>query len=257
MCKVFIINLKSEVKRKEYIINLCEKYKLDFEIIEAVNGRELSEVELAKISDESESKKRIGRILTKGEFGCALSHKKALSKMLELNLSECIILEDDASFDKNLLEFLSLRESLPKNLDLLLLGHYRQVYLDDGFRIESPFSRRFSYNLNFKYSLKRLVGGGFGTHGLYWRARGAAKMLKYLEKIILPYDYYTSDDSFVNVYALYPIVVETDEVFGKETSVQENINRIKRRPKWRKYIKRLKKEVLFLIPSFKNLREYK
>ncbi|MCI5968134.1 glycosyltransferase family 25 protein [Helicobacter sp.] len=255
--KFFIINLASAKERREYISRLCRKYQLDYEIIEAVNGRELSGEEIERVSDAKRSHQLLGRTLTQGEIGCALSHKKAFERMFALGLEECVILEDDAWFDERLGYLLSLRNKLPKDLEVLLLGHYRQVYLDDGFRVESPFSRRFDLNLDSTFHLKRLVGGGFGTHALYWKLKGAKKMFRHLEKIFVPYDHSTSDDKVVNVYALYPVVVETDSIFGRETSVQEtNANRTKKRPKWRKYLKRFKKEILFLIPSFKGLRDY-
>ncbi|TLD82725.1 glycosyltransferase [Helicobacter sp. MIT 11-5569] len=255
--KFFVINLIAATQRREYISNLCLKYHLDFEIIDAVNGKELDESVIANVSNPAGSQNLLGRTLSKGEIGCALSHKKAFERMFALGLEECVILEDDAWFDERLEYLLSLRKDFPKDLELLLLGHYRQVYLDDGFRIESPFSRCYDYALDSTYHLKRLVGGGFGTHALYWKLKGAQKMYQHLEKILVPYDHSTSDDNVVNVYALYPVVVETDEVFGKETSVQDsNTNRTKRRPKWRKYLKRFKKEILFLIPSFKRLKEY-
>ncbi|MCW1350495.1 glycosyltransferase family 25 protein [Campylobacter jejuni] len=37
--KFLIINLKKAKQRKEYISQLCQKYQLDYEIIEAVEGK--------------------------------------------------------------------------------------------------------------------------------------------------------------------------------------------------------------------------
>ncbi|BEJ61189.1 hypothetical protein B10172_12110 [Campylobacter jejuni] len=39
--KFFIINLKIAKDRKEYMQNLCLKHNLDYEIIQAVDGKEL------------------------------------------------------------------------------------------------------------------------------------------------------------------------------------------------------------------------
>ncbi|CAM2823937.1 glycosyltransferase family 25 protein [Helicobacter burdigaliensis] len=256
--KFFIINLEIAKDRREYISSLCEKYGLDYEIIQAVNGRELGSDFIQSISDEEISKKRLGRVLSVGEIGCALSHKKVFLRMFELDLKEAVILEDDAYFDEELLRVLRFKERFPKDLELLLLGHYRQVYLDDGFRIETPFSRRFDYYLDEKYSLKRIVGGGFGTHGYYITKKGAKKMYEALQKIIVPYDHCTSNDKITNLYALYPVVVRTDEIFGKQTYIQDGSLKVryKKRNLISKIIKRIKKEILFLIPSFRRLREY-
>lgn len=143
--KFFVINLECAKDRKVYIKALCESLKLDFDIIEAVDGASLSESEIKEVSDESLSLKKLGRSLKKGEIACALSHKKCLEMILEQDLNEAVILEDDAFFDAKLLNFLKLKNHFPKELELLLLGHYRQVYPDDGFRIESPFFKKIRF----------------------------------------------------------------------------------------------------------------
>lgn len=70
--------------------------------------------------------------------------KKCYDKIVQENIKYAVVLEDDAYFDENLLEFLQHFNEFPNDLELLLLGHQRQVYSDDGFRIESPCSRRFA-----------------------------------------------------------------------------------------------------------------
>ncbi|EAI3284797.1 glycosyltransferase family 25 protein, partial [Campylobacter jejuni] len=251
------INLKIAKDRKEYMQNLCLKHNLDYEIIQAVDGKELDSDFVKNISDFSLSEKYLGRTLSLGEIGCALSHKKCFERMFELNLNECLILEDDAYFDEKLNYILSLKDKFPKDLELFLLGHYRQVYLDDGFRIESPFSLRYDYKIDDFYHAKRLVGGGNGTHGYYINKNGALKMYKYLEKIIFPYDHCTSNDNIINVYALYPVVITTDEIFGAQTYVQDdNKRRYRKRSKISKYIKKIKNKIIFFIPSLKKLRKY-
>ncbi|HEF1918401.1 TPA: glycosyltransferase family 25 protein, partial [Campylobacter coli] len=255
--KFFIINLKIAKDRKEYIQNLCNRYNLDYEIIEAINGKKLNPEFIQNINNPVLSCQHFGRELSLGELGCALSHKKCFERMFELNLNECLILEDDAFFDEKLLYILDLKHKFPNDLELLLLGHYRQVYLDDGFRIESPFSLRYDYKLDNFYHIKRLVGGGNGTHGYYINKKGAKKMYKILENIIYPYDHYTSNDDIINVYALYPVVITTDKVFGTQTYVQDdNKRRYRKRNKISKYIKKIKNKIIFFIPSLKKLKKY-
>ncbi|ECK4246418.1 glycosyltransferase, partial [Campylobacter jejuni] len=83
------------------------------------------------------------------------------------------------------------------------------------------------------------------------------KMYKYLEKIIFPYDHCTSNDNIINVYALYPVVITTDEIFGAQTYVQDdNKRRYRKRSKISKYIKKIKNKIIFFIPSLKKLRKY-
>ncbi len=255
--KFFVINLKSAVERRKYISNLCEKYGADYEIVEAVVGKELSEKFLNAICDPQVVSKIFGKPLKKGEIGCALSHRACLERMLALGLDEAVIIEDDASFDERLFEFLRLKERFPPELELLLLGHYRQVYLDDGFRVESPFSLRYDFDFGEGHHLKRLVGGGLGSHGYYVRKAGAKKLLDATRRLLKPYDHYTSSDEVSNVYALYPVLIETDEMMGLKSSIQNNENRQKKRFKLKKYFKRFRKWAMFFVPSLMKLKEYR
>ncbi len=324
--KFFIINLPCDSERRERMVRRCGELGLDYEIVEAIDGRRLSADELAaaqglatgqsgaqdlsaqpaaaqptaqpaqpvtsaistataqNIQQSTQNataqttqnavptaasnsatqnaatphaatttSKRYKKPLTPGEIGCALSHRKALARLLELGLPHAVILEDDAVFGGALAAFLRLVPRFPPELELLLLGHYRQVYLDDGFRVESPFSLRYDLDLGEGHRLKRLVGGGLGAHGYFVTARGAARLLAASEPVRRPYDHYTSDDAAVNVFALHPVVVEFE--FGGESSVQ-GARREKKRPLIAKLFKRLRKWAMFFPRSLMPLRKY-
>ena len=71
------------------------KYNLDYEFIEAVDGRLLSENELENICDYNNFKKHPSwGTRGKGIIGCALSHQKVYKKIVEKKLSKALILED-------------------------------------------------------------------------------------------------------------------------------------------------------------------
>ncbi len=250
--KIFVINLPSQRQRRENIAKQLNFLGLKFEFINAIYGKDLSCEEKQNALDASRADE-FKRALSDGEIGCFLSHRLALESFLQSECEDCVILEDDAVIDERLLEFLSLIPRLPKECELVLLGHYRQVYLDDGFRIESPFSLRFDYELNEIYHLKRLVGGGFGSHGYFITRAGAGRLLAATERFLKPFDHYTSDESVVNVFALYPVAVEFE--LNSHSSVQEN-RKTKRRSKIAKYFKRFRKWLMFFPKSLKKLREY-
>lgn len=250
--KIFVINLTSQRQRRENITKKLNLLGLEFEFINAIYGKNLSEQQKQNVLDASRAGE-FKRALSDGEIGCFLSHKLALERFLQSKCEDCVILEDDAVIDERLLEFLSLVPRLPKTCELVLLGHYRQVYLDDGFRVESPFSLRFDYELNEIYHLKRLVGGGLGSHGYFITRAGAQRLLAASERFFKPFDHYTSDESVVNVFALYPVAVEFE--LHSHSSVQE-CRKTKRRPLLAKYFKRLRKWVMFLPKSLKKPREY-
>ncbi|PZT48812.1 glycosyltransferase [Helicobacter valdiviensis] len=253
--KFFIINLEIAKDRKEYISSLCEKYGLEYEIINAVNGRELSQEEYESFIDKAKMLKIHKRELGRGEIGCTLSHKKFYERIVEENLPYAVVLEDDAEFNQDLIEFLGSVDRFPKDLELLLLGHQRQVYTDDGFKINSPYSRRFSLSIG-KIKIRRLVGRGNGTYGYFITQRGARKMLEHLKKIYLPIDAMTSNEKFVNTYAIFPTLVWVNKRFMQETSTQENIDMLRKRSLLQKNIKKYSTFLKFLLPSLKRLKEY-
>ncbi|MBZ7991799.1 MULTISPECIES: glycosyltransferase family 25 protein [unclassified Campylobacter] len=251
--KFFIINLEQDIEKRQKITALCESLGLNYEIIKAVYGKALSEDEIKKNTyPKEEQLKLFKRTLSLGEIGCAMSHRLCYQKIIEQNLEDAIILEDDAVFDENLLEFLKYKNEFPKDLELLLLGHQRQIYSDDGFRIESPFSLRFNKKI-LNWNLKRLVGRGNGAYGYYITNNGAQKLFKAMNKFHLPADLYTSNETFINLYAIYPILIKLGII--NTSSTQENFKN-KKRSKISKYFKLLKNKIQFFIPSLKKPRDY-
>ncbi|MCX8588222.1 MULTISPECIES: glycosyltransferase family 25 protein [unclassified Gilliamella] len=115
--KVFAINLSSAVNRRDRISNLCKKLKMDFEIITAIDGRELDE---NFINDNVYDYKNC--FLTKGEIGCALSHIGVYKEIINRRLPYALIIEDDAIFDSRTVDFMSAFEKKPKNGIFLLTG---------------------------------------------------------------------------------------------------------------------------------------
>jgi len=97
---IFVVNLKKDREKKEFIIALCKKYGLQIEFIDAVDGRNLSRANILDVYSKEEAIKNIGRELSSGEIGCALSHKKIYKKMLDENINQALILEDDVEFDQ-------------------------------------------------------------------------------------------------------------------------------------------------------------
>lgn len=252
--KFFIINLEKDIEKKEKISSLCESLGLNYEIIKAVYGKELSKEDIEQnVADEKEQKKYRKRPLWVGEIGCALSHKKCLEKMLNDGLDDVVIFEDDAIFDERLVGFLKHKDKFPKDLELLLLGHHRQTYGDDGFRIKSPYSLRFDLQIE-NYHIKRLVGRGNGAYGYYITKNGAKRLLSHMQKIFLPFDLYTSNEKYINFYALFPTLVDFSII--DSSSTQKGFKVVKK-SKFRKYIKLIKNKIQFFIPSLKPLKPYK
>ncbi|MBK2001317.1 glycosyltransferase family 25 protein, partial [Campylobacter sp. 2018MI35] len=254
--KFLIINLKKATQRKKYISQLCQKYKLDYEIIEAVDGKTIDKNEYLNIVDYDKMLNFHKRKLGLGELGCSLSHKKCYEKMLREDVNHAIILEDDAYFDERLLNFLKYINEFPKDLELLLLGHQRQVYNDDGFRIESPYSRRFVKKIA-NYKIRRLISRGNGTYGYFITKNGALKLLSHLKKMYLPIDALTCNEKVLNTYALFPVLICAHENFMLESSTQDDKKFLKKRSKISKYIKKFHIFIKYFFPSLRKIKPYK
>ncbi|WP_419767645.1 glycosyltransferase family 25 protein [Arcobacter sp.] len=44
--EIFVINLKKDIERRVYMLNLLKKYNLDFELITAIEGKKLKDVDI-------------------------------------------------------------------------------------------------------------------------------------------------------------------------------------------------------------------
>ena len=99
--KVFIINLKRSVARRKSIEKECVRYKLDYEFIDAVDGRLLSPTEIKRHTRD------LNYACRPGEIGCALSHIKAYRLMCDRGINTALILEDDAKLTPEIADVLA------------------------------------------------------------------------------------------------------------------------------------------------------
>ena len=104
-----------------------DKFCLTFEIIPAVDGRNLSDSDLRKYS-KKDALRCIGRELSPGEIACALSHADMWRRIVDQNLDEVLILEDDVLIGEMLLRILHCRNRLPEDWELInFMTDARQV----------------------------------------------------------------------------------------------------------------------------------
>lgn len=110
MYKVLLINLNRDTDRLEFMTNQLNGLGIPFERLEAVNGREYVEQGGDEYDEELTLKNHYFK-LTKGEIGCALSHKRCYQKFLNdpkyKDTKYLLILEDDVTISpklKNILQ---------------------------------------------------------------------------------------------------------------------------------------------------------
>ena len=113
--KIYIINLKRRLDRKNDMINKLEKACItNYEFIEAVDGQDIEIInQYNKIKNNTD-------IINVGHYACLLSHIKVITLAKQNNFNNIMILEDDVIFNNNFINNI-FKIKIPY-FDLLYLG---------------------------------------------------------------------------------------------------------------------------------------
>lgn len=129
--KTYVINLEQDRNRRWRMEQtLASHAELVVDFVPAVDGRMMSDEELARSFDQDAAFRYYGRYLMKGEIGCTLSHIRCYHRMLMQNEKSVLILEDDIEFSsvvKPQIDFKMLQQYLlttKKPTIVLLSGHF-------------------------------------------------------------------------------------------------------------------------------------
>jgi glycosyl transferase family 25 len=180
---IFIINLKH---REDKLKLITQKLKimgiLDYKIIDAVYGYELSEKEISEYTDPLFFKNVLdGNYLTRPEIGCSASHNKIYEIIINENYSHAIVFEDDSVIDKRFSVFLHKIKRNPFDFyfDFLLLGYSGTT---DVFA--SPINKKVGTLSLLEFSEKaKKEDTLWGSHAYIISNSGAEKMLSINKKI--------------------------------------------------------------------------
>lgn len=99
--RIFVINLARSTERRACIEIQLSHLNLEYEIIEAVDGSQLSYTDIMKET------RPLNYALSCGEIGCALSHINIYRRIVSECIPMALILEDDALIDSKTLEAIS------------------------------------------------------------------------------------------------------------------------------------------------------
>ena len=212
--KVFAINLKDSVERKEHIIKECAKYGIIPEICEAVDGRLLTEQELLM---NAKDYKING--LTRGEIGCSLSHLNIYKKIIEDNIDIALILEDDAIFKEDINKILEEINKFNKSTDKSFL------YL---------LSKSYSYISNRSIKLGSItlydIYRASLTHGYVINNKAAKSLAAYVHPVR-----YTADDwkmlkfgANINIFCVVPEITDTLSSFSSVIQGRNEFEKMRR-----------------------------
>ncbi|KAF7669797.1 hypothetical protein LDENG_00124470 [Lucifuga dentata] len=100
--KIFLINLKRRSDRRERIMSTLAVLGIDITLTEAVDGKTLNSSQLHAMGIDmlpGYKDPYSGRVLTKGEIGCFLSHYNIWKQVVEKGLQQVLVLEDDVRFE--------------------------------------------------------------------------------------------------------------------------------------------------------------
>jgi glycosyl transferase family 25 len=90
----YVINLRQSEQRRRHVGGQLEALGMDHTFVEAVDGRQLSQVDRARLVDEDVVAK-YPQWLTPGQIGCALSHLRVYEQILIAGDEVALVVEDD------------------------------------------------------------------------------------------------------------------------------------------------------------------
>lgn len=172
--KIFVISLLNSKERRNSIQEQFARLGLEFEYVDAVAGKLLSEEEIRQACDP-EAISTAPRWLSKGVIGCALSHRIAYQKVAQNH--ECaLVLQDDAILPDDISGLLeSITPNIKANEVILLHGtSFQTVHLSrfNSRKLVPP------YEILFPLQQVDIPGSALG----FVISRGAAQSLA--EKMI-------------------------------------------------------------------------
>lgn len=221
--RTYCINLPAAADRRQNMIEQGRRFNLDLEIVEAVNGKQLSESELqASIYDPERNQ------LTKGEIGCALSHLKVYEKILASGADFAFVTEDDAIFAEDPAPFLAAAATANPAEPLVFLDTGNKSYIESrGRRFGSlVFYPAFDANLAHAYVITRA-----GAQKLYDDLRPVRIVADYWKHFILC--------GLIKVWVCKEIFAAQEEP-AVSTQMMEERNAIRRTKARKLYTKRIR-----------------
>ncbi len=197
--RTFIINLKESTDRRQYMINEMKKTNLEYEFFDAVNGRNIRNID--EIYLREDSFKKIRKILTYGEIGCAMSHLLIYKKMIDENIEQALILEDDIIVSNDFKHVFNELLKIKKNNYVILLGQSDPQLLKKIYR----------QTVAPKYSLVKIFDSGYGTYG-YIIDNAAARVIYSMNyPVLYEADRWNVFWKFIDIYVLLPYIINYDK----------------------------------------------
>ncbi|MGY5808311.1 glycosyltransferase family 25 protein [Rhizobium sp. LEGMi198b] len=173
---VYLINIDRATDRLAEIKRQSDEFGIRIERVDGVDGALLPREQWIDV-DHDRFRRRHGRVILPGEYGCYRSHLMALRQFLADGSEAAVIIEDDIALDGDFLaRAMAAKEAIP-NAEVIKLVNHRW----GGFRAAAQ-SRTGDL-------IGRCLFGPQGSTACYLVTRsGAEKIVKALAVMSLPWD---------------------------------------------------------------------
>lgn len=190
---VYLINLARSPKRRERMDRLLAAAKLDYTLIEAVDGNLLNKEEIERVVCAAP-----GYDPFPAEVGCFLSHREAWRQIAMGQSRYGLILEDDLIIASNFHELIDAMGSLELDADIVQLEGRPGRY----------WARKPVKKFDFGYSVYKLDWSTDGTGCYLLSKEGAARLLKKVKHHTRPIDniLFRSGSPLRSSFRIYAIV---------------------------------------------------
>ncbi|QEL66351.1 glycosyl transferase [Oryzomicrobium terrae] len=120
--RIKIINLPRSEERRRHMASVLDKQGVTGEFFPAVDGRLMTDEQIAQVYRADLAQKTNWGVLNRGEIGCALSHRALWQELVVSGETGWIILEDDVELLPEFTQVVSALVPKIKNGDVVLFS---------------------------------------------------------------------------------------------------------------------------------------
>lgn len=238
----FLINLKDSKERLSRMQDILGRLDIDFERIEAVNGKAMDPAKVLEIQyplNDLYYRTRFTRLLSPGEVGCYLSHIACWKRLVNSNEQWALIMEDDIIVSSLAGQYMKSCDWIPPQVDvcqLSMLNHkknkdfivgFERLKVDDRLTLVQP-----------KYPLP------VGAHAYLISRKAAQEAIRQSSKLASPVDIFLFSPWFdfgqtFKTWRVNPVLVLPNDAI--ESDIWKGTARkVEKAPFWiRKHPKRM------------------